>query len=198
MIRWETYPYSNVHELNLDWILAQLKVLEDEVADVVELSKTWQSQVDELNSRMESIEIESARLSSIYDSFVEEVNQKFDELTAQQLEQFETLTQQFENRFDALVNQINQTLVTFNNRLNALDKKLDDTLSNLPYLIYMVSPFTGELDNIVNIINDLAGGQRVNALTSKEYDDLELTAQAYDSYELSAYDYDWNGKNLLV
>jgi hypothetical protein len=62
----------------------------------------------------------------------------------------------------------------------------------------MISPFSGQLDNITNIINELAGGQRVNALTALEYDNLELTASAYDNYKLTAYDYDWNGKQLLV
>ena len=44
-INWDEYPYSNVHELNLNWILKQIKILEDNVEEVVELSKTWTDQV---------------------------------------------------------------------------------------------------------------------------------------------------------
>lgn len=194
----DKYPYANIHELNLDWIIAKLKELEVSVEEVLELSKNWDSTVQKLENRMLAIETESARLSSIYDSFVEEVNQKFDELTAKQVAQFETLTESINNRFATLESNIETTLSNFNSRLNYLDRKLDDTLNNLPNLIYMVSPFSGQLDNITNIINELAGGQRVNALTALEYDNLELTALTYDNYELTAYDYDWNGKQLLI
>jgi len=194
----DKYPYANIHELNLDWIIAKLKELEVSVEEVLELSKNWDSTVQELENRMSAIETESARLSSIYDSFVEEINQKFDELTAEQVAQFETLTESINNRFATLESNIETTLSNFNSRLNYLDRKLDETLNNLPNLIYMISPFSGQLDNITNIIKELAGGQRVNALTALEYDNLELTASAYDNYKLTAYDYDWNGKQLLV
>lgn len=194
----DKYPYANIHELNLDWIIAKLKELEVSVEEVLELSKNWDSTVQELENRMLAIENESARLSSIYDSFVEEVNQKFDELTLEQVAQFETLTESINNRFATLESNIETTLSNFNSRLNYLDRKLDETLNNLPNLIYMISPFSGQLDNITNIINELAGGQRVNALTALEYDNLELTASAYDNYELTAYEFDWNGKQLLI
>lgn len=194
---WNEYPYSNVHELNLDWIIEKIKELKDEVAIVVELSKTWQSQVDDLNARMQAIEEENLRLSSLYDSFVEQVEAQFQELSEETIRNFEILTQRIDNEFDELESQINETLLIFDRRLEYLDKKLDDTLNNLPYLIFMTSPFTGEEDNIVNIIDELASGQRVNSLTALEYDDLELTAQTYDNKELTAYEYDWNGKNLL-
>lgn len=197
-INWDEYPYSNVHELNLNWIINQLKILEDEVKIVVEISKNWEVEVNELNNRMLIIERENERLNLLYNTFVQEVEQKFETLKYEQALEFEILKESIDSRFSTLQNNIERTLNNFNNRINYLDNKLDTTLENLPSLIFMTSPFTGEKENIVDIIDELASTQRVHALTSLEYDNLELTALEYDNYELTAYNYDWNGKNLLV
>lgn len=194
----EHFPYTNFQDLNLDWILKQLKALEDDVKEVVELSKTWTEQVDYLNERMAKIEEENFKLANLYNTFVQEVESRFNELERQQIENFEVLKNQIENEFYRLQLEINETLSLFNDRINYLDNKLDETLNNLPSLIVMTSPFTGEDDSLENIIYDIVNGQKTNSLTAIEYDNLELTASAYDNYELTAYDYDWNGKNLLV
>lgn len=194
----EHFPYTNFQDLNLDWILKQLKALEDDVKEVVELSKTWSEQVDYLNKRMEAIEDENSKLSTLYNSFVQEVESKFNTLEQQQLENFEVLKNQVENEFYRLQLEINQALSSFNDRINYLDNKLDETLSNLPSLIIMTSPFTGEDDSLQNIIYEIVNEQKSGSLTAREYDNLELTASAYDNYELTAYDYDWRGKELLV
>ena len=197
MINWNEYPYSNVHELNLDWILKQLKILEDDVKEVVELSKTWSEQVDNLNSRMYAIEQENSKLSNLYNTFVQQVESRFNELERQQIENFEILTNRIENEFQRLQLEINEALSLFNERLNYLDNKLEETLNNLPSLIIMTSPFTGEDDSLQNIIYDIVNSQKTGSLTAIEYDNLELTAIAYDNYDLTAYDYDWHGKELL-
>ena len=194
----EHFPYTNFQDLNLDWILKKLKALEDDVKEVVELSKTWSEQVDYLNKRMEAIEDENSKLSTLYNSFVQQVESKFNTLEQQQLENFEVLKNQVENEFYRLQLEINQALSSFNDRINYLDNKLDETLRNLPSLIIMTSPFTGEDDSLQNIIYEIVNEQKSGSLTAGEYDNLELTASAYDNYDLTAYDYDWRGKELLI
>lgn len=194
----EHFPYTNFQDLNLDWILKQLKALEDDVKEVVELSKTWSEQVDYLNERMAKIEEENFKLSTLYNSFVQEVESKFNDLERQQIDKFNALKSQIENEFYRLQLKINEALSLFNDRINYLDNKLDKTLSNLPSLIIMTSPFTGEDDSLQNIIYEIVNEQKSGSLTAREYDNLELTASAYDNYELTAYDYDWRGKELLI
>lgn len=194
----EHFPYTNFQDLNLDWILKQLKALEDDVKEVVELSKTWTEQVDYLNKRMAKIEEENLKLANLYNSFVQKVESRFNELERQQIENFEVLKNQIENEFQRLQLEINEALSLFNERLNYLDNKLEETLNNLPSLIVMTSPFTGEDDSLQNIIYDIVNSQKTGSLTASEYDNLELTASAYDNYDLTAYDYDWHGKELLI
>ena len=87
----EHFPYTNFQDLNLDWILKQLKALEDDVKEVVELSKTWTEQVDYLNERMAKLEEENLKLATLYNSFVQEVESRFNELERQQIDNFEVL-----------------------------------------------------------------------------------------------------------
>ena len=193
----EIVPYTNFQNTNLDFILNKLGELEADVSEVVELSKTWQAQVEALNARMLAIEEENQALRTLYDTFVEEINTRFENLNNEFINNFETLRLSIDQRFNALELEVNNTLANFNIRLNNLDTKLDNTLANLPDYIIMTDPFTGQPNNITNIIAELASGQKVNSLTAGEYDALDLTAQAYDNYEITAYDYDWNGKTIL-
>ena len=62
----------------------------------------------------------------------------------------------------------------------------------------VINGFTGKIDSIQNVLDDIINMFRTGALTSKAYDNLNLTAKAYDDYMLTAKEYDFNGKNLLV
>lgn len=62
---------------------------------------------------------------------------------------------------------------------------------------YMMSPFTGEMTHIKNIVTRLCYFH-MEGLTAAEYDAKELTAEEYDALELSAFDYDWFGEQLIA
>lgn len=62
---------------------------------------------------------------------------------------------------------------------------------------YMISPFTGELTHITEIIETLAMFH-MDGLTANEYDTKDLTADAYDTLNITAYNYDWFGKQLIA
>ena len=62
---------------------------------------------------------------------------------------------------------------------------------------YMMSPFTGEMTHIKNVVTRLCYFH-MEGLTAEEYDNKELTADEYDAYELTAFDYDWFGEQLLA
>lgn len=62
---------------------------------------------------------------------------------------------------------------------------------------YMMSPFTGELTHIKNVVTRLCYFH-MEGLTAEEYDQKELTADEYDALELTAFDYDWFGEQLIA
>ena len=62
---------------------------------------------------------------------------------------------------------------------------------------YMISPFTGEMTHIKNVVTRLCYFH-MEGLTASEYDAKELTADEYDALEITAFDYDWFGEQLIA
>lgn len=60
----------------------------------------------------------------------------------------------------------------------------------------MWSPFDGTYDYYDNIIYKLANLHK-NALTAKEYDDLQVVVDVYDALNLTSVDYDWHSKEII-
>lgn len=59
----------------------------------------------------------------------------------------------------------------------------------------MISPFTGQIDYIRNVVNRLADFHK-HGITAQEYDNLEHTAEEYEALNITAYEYDW--ENPLI
>lgn len=63
---------------------------------------------------------------------------------------------------------------------------------------YMISPFTGQVVKVKDVVMDLAHLHMEYGLTASEYDALQLTATEYDEKEITAFNYDWYGKQILT
>lgn len=60
----------------------------------------------------------------------------------------------------------------------------------------MVSPFTGQIDYIRNIVNRLADFHK-KGITAQVYDSQNHTAETYDALEITAYKYDWTNPLIV-
>ena len=78
--------------------------------------------------------------------------------------------------------------------LQQIEKAISSISPNWPPIW---DPTDGQLEDIQTVINHLYEFSRNNALTAKEYDNLNLTAQEYDNYDLAAITYDQNAKIIL-
>lgn len=126
-------------------------------------------------------------------------------------QQIEILKQLIYNKYDAEISDINNDLLQLHVSLgelvviiNDLESKLDSKFDLLTkYLInyidehiatittlYVISPITGELENINKVLEDMFYIQQyTNALTANEYDSMQLTASQYDSRLITALRY---------
>lgn len=186
------FPYSDFHELNIDWLLSEAKKLRVNVDYLnEEFTKIKILTVDEINSLIDSA-IASNNIV-LYNRMIELKNQITSEYQAYVVNQINQLKTYVDNQdvyYDGLAKSYaDNTLVLANQYTDS--KILNVTM--------MVNPITGEYDDVRNVVNDIVlYFHTENTLTAGEYDALDLTAQGYDSYDLSAYDYDYNGKILLV
>ena len=192
-----SYPWSNVHELNLDWLIKTTKEVSEHIAELEavreELEKTSEQikrEIIELNNRVSGIE-------DLYNTFTDDINAEFAELRAENIATFNSLTASINAQFETLETQVLRELANFGEDLTRLETELRSVLNNLPSVIQMVSPYTGEMETLEQIVNELANSGRTDSLTASEYDNLTLTAQSYDNHNLTAYNYDWHGASYL-
>lgn len=187
----DMYPYSDFHELNLDWLLAKTKsmiekmtYLEEEFAKIEVLTE------EQIRSMINS----AIATNNIY--LLNELNNLHTQITNE-------YTSYVYNRIEQLkVYLDNQDIYYDNLAKGYADQALIDakTYTDDQVLNYtmMINPITGQYEDVRNVVNDIVTYFHTqDSLTAGEYDALDLTAGYYDGKQLDAYDYDFNGKTLL-
>lgn len=162
------YPYTDFHEMNLDWILktireleSEISDLEDQIGDLTEL---------EINVRLNALENYCDRLHNAINS------------------QYIQITNEYQN---AIANASNNLITLINNGDASVRDYVDNAIANLPGY-YMYNPYTGVYESITDVMMSLYNSQRIG-ITAADYDALDMTASYYDGLNKTAYDYDMNG-----
>ena len=185
------FPYSDLHELNLDLLIKKTKELED-------ITKY-------LTEEFSKIEIlTEAYIQSMINASIAANN----EILAQQLINLKAqITTEYKGYVTA---QINALTIYIDNQdvhydglaqgyaASALSEAKDYVDAEVLDYTMMINPITGVYEDVRNVVEDIVTYFHTNdALTAAEYDALDLTASAYDAYDITAYDYDFSGKTIL-
>lgn len=186
------YPYSDIHELNLDWLIKKTKDLS--------------TQVDTLNEEFSKIVVLTEDyINNMINTAIETNNQDlYNRMTALKAE----ITAEYKSYTDAKIRDLtiyvdNQD-VYYDNLAKGYSEDaviISETYTDNQVLTYtkMVNPITGVYEDVRNVVTDIVSYfHTANSLTAGEYDSLQLTALDYDNYEITAYDYDFNGKTILT
>lgn len=174
------YPYTDFHELNLDWCIVNIKKLLNYFEGLDELATI--KYVDD------SIAALRAALQAAIDLKLDKAD-------------FNTFVYELQISLNSIVNDIHalehatsqnaQAIIdTYNTLKNYIDSQLID--------LKVINPLTGESEPIQLVLNYMANLLRDNALTATEYDGADLTATAYDALQLTAYNYDNYGKDYIT
>lgn len=173
------FPYTNFHEMNLDFILNKVKEIDAIKAQVSELLGKYNDMYNRVND-----------LSSLYDNFAADIQAD--------LQQWEQDGAAF---IVASIEQMNAEITAeFADQWSAISlmaTRVDHLENTVAAAYYMDSPFTGERVPMQEVIYQLASLHTTDALTAAEYDAADLTAAAYDALDLTAYAYDWNGSTYI-
>lgn len=202
------YPYTNFHDINLDFILKQFRELKKEYAEIKQMK-------EEIYATFEGLENDIIRLQNMYNMLLEnnnafknEIRDSFTALandinnTMASLErslnsQLLNYTIETNEKFNNLASSVNLTINSFNRQLTAMNRRLDEALANLWTSLKMINPFTGQEESVLSVIDYLASLHMADGITANEYDLLELTAQVYDDKQLTAREYDTKANILL-
>lgn len=185
------FPYTDFHELNLDWIINKMKELEYTTSYLVEEFSKIEILTEDYIQGMIDRAIETNNL---------EIAQKLIELKAE-------ITLEYKGYVTAQINALTTYIDNQDVHYDQLAQGYADTAladakdyvdSEVLDYTMMINPITGVYEDVRNVVNDIVSYFHTgDALTAGEYDLLELTAGAYDAYDITAYNYDFNGKTIL-
>lgn len=185
------YPYSNLHELNLDWLIdetrkliAEMQIVQETLAQIEVLTE---DQIKALiNSAIATNNIE------LYNRMLDYYNQVTNEYKSYCNSQIAQLKIYVDNQ-DVYYDNLAKSYAD-----NAVVQSKAYTDSQVLNYTMMINPITGQYEDVRNVVNDIVMYFHTeNSLTAGEYDALDMTAAYYDAKDISAYDYDYNAKNLL-
>lgn len=185
------FPYSDFHELNLDWLLNKTKELETTTAYLVEeFSKIEILTEDYIQSMIDSaIETNNIVLAGKLIQLKAEITTEYKGYVTAQINTLTTYIDNQDVHYDGLAQGYANT---------ALSDAKDYVDSQVLEYTMMINPITGEYEDVRNVVDDIVTYFHTSdALTAGEYDALDLTAGAYDAYDITAYDYDFSGKTIL-
>lgn len=200
------YPYSNFHDLNLDWILQKIQEYEvrlDGIVDeaVSQANDYTDQQIaqfrNDFNDLVAQVEQEVADMLSAVDDAI-------DRLTQEQQEFIETATTQINainERVDALEESISASVdgmrAYTNQAILDNNQMLFDYIESAFIDVHVVDYFTGEKVTIQEMFDKLAQFHLQNPLTYNQFSGKEITYSALSALDVTYADLISNAGGLI-
>lgn len=214
----DQFPSTDLHTLNLDWIMRAMKTLEDvydglkkEIQDTIDFVNNFEEHADQLiDDRIAvALSLYVQRLNALQaqvDRLEEELNkddgvlgmiqglrEKDNDLQLQINNLQHSLTDQI-FRLEQLMHKYKYDLTDLvDSKVELLEQYIKDEVTTLDRLD-VINPLNGIFENIQNVLNDMADIiNRSFGLTAEQFDKLKLTARVFDGYHITAYDFSTKG-----
>lgn len=185
------YPYTNYHELNLDYILKQLKELEKSISDFLEDAEKY---TDEVADNLKQI--------------ISDLNIKIDNNYSTTIKYIDEQDNILKTGINDLKTELSRLLDNVNSLYIEANKYTDEAiLNNNEYIIKEVSKglefikvlnyFTGQYESVQDMFNFLAYLHTQDAIS---YEELVTLSVSYDEMVAKNFDYTdlaTKGKEIL-
>lgn len=208
-----TYPYTDFHELNADWLLKKMKQLEGDYSGLVsgfeQIASDFEALQREVNNLLDTMEADIREAINTYlpiamAPYIQELNDGLAQI--EDLRQYMTgweqelnlIRSEYSRADDNLqidyINRISELRFEMLQQVIRLDNRIDDLEFELPEIYNLVK---GYKTNIAYVIYDVYDACRYMAYTAVQYANAGLTAQELDDLQREALDLDLNGYLIL-
>lgn len=149
------YPYTDFHELNLDWLLTQYQAIIDSVNEVITWVNAHQIEYEEAIERLTAVETE-------IDTFEAQITEAFNtlqsNLEADFQEQKEALEQaladteaEVDEKIQQMETSVNQAIASFENQFLVLQTEIENELADAKA---QIDTLVQQIYNIMNANNE--------------------------------------------
>lgn len=178
------YPYTDFHELNLDYLLNRLKNVEESIANIkesieAEVFEYVQQTLAPYEARLNALIIEVNNLSGRVDDTLSQYDQRITQFINEVNDALSLMRKDLENSIIA-VNNLTDTKIENNNIY-----LLNEVSKNVGALFRVINPFTGQSVSIQEMIDYLSAfhisdgidysTMNTRALTYTQFNNLGIT-----------------------
>lgn len=221
------FPYTDFHDLNLDWILKQIKEFREELAEI----EDYGERITQLEVDTDKLERDLVTLDNALKAFENATRQTEERLQQQIRDNVTSINnvksyaisidnkyageiKRVDSRVDNLVAAYAHVVADIANLKVVISEGDDRTLTlakiyadglieefkrDFPklYELYVYSPVTGQIVTVQDALNEIYETYRFYAITALEFDELGWTAEQLDNKKLTALELDTNSRELL-
>lgn len=167
----------------------------DSEESFLEMLRKFYQYLHELTKASKEMSDDIVELRDEMSSFEEQINLE--------IQRINELLISYDMKIDRIANElyvyVDDKLINLKNYVDSQDNYLRERIEDIEVgKINVYDPTTGLYSPLQIVIDNIYDMGRSNALTSSEYDALELTATEFDGYQITAREYDINGKEILI
>lgn len=199
------YPYTDFHELNLDWLLSQYQSIIDKLNDTIDWCNNHQTEYEEAMIRLRAVENEistfEAQVQAAFDQLKAQIDADFEQQKAELAAALAATEAEVAAQIELLTTEVNTAIANFDIRFNELDSyirselvsvklQVNEMLSQLDQRIIDNNAFIfdyveNRLDQFIKDFPTLIGIQVYNPIKGK-YTSLQTAIN--DLYDASCVD----------
>lgn len=185
----EQFPYTNFHDLNLDWIVEKVKEfnvrLDNIRSNILEESKAYTDGA--IATFTDQFQQEMRQFRTDYNAFRDSVNNN--------LQLFQTQLDLFDAKIDAQIIAVNaRTDLAIEQNNDYIIQQVEE---NIGSVLVVVDPFTGEVTSIQDMISELSRYHMQNAATWGDVQTGNKTWQQVTNFAATWQQIAINGKNYF-
>ena len=146
------FPYANIHELNIDWVLTTVKDLEARTEQIEENIRQIFNTLDDHEQRLVALKQELTELRAAFEEFKVEINARMDNFEAEIRERMTLFEETINNRLTAFESEVRQMIADFEQRVDDRMTQFENSINTK--FEQLEQSINTQFDNLEHSFND--------------------------------------------